>query len=191
MVFINRANEPTVTIGQMNLLFNIRSLWRDLATWSRAYMVNRTAGLPISNEVFNRWYRIPTEFGSLLQYFIGRDNAARFVQLLSQQIVLFRSILEAQLSGDQNLVNQLVQQTYELADERAAFMNSVSPFWDETEFRNLLYMFLQYNLEEMTAILSKDYTKDIDIYDRIIHHADNIGDYFTQGLINYLTYGRQ
>jgi hypothetical protein len=110
MVFINRVNEPTVTIGQMNLLFNIRNLWRDIATWSRAYMVNRSAGLPIADEVFNRLYRIPTEFGNLLQYFIGYDNAAKFVQLLSLQIVLSRSIFKAQLSGDPNLVNQLVQQ---------------------------------------------------------------------------------
>lgn len=188
MLYKNRFHEPTVTYGQMNLLFTIRNLWRDIATWSRAYMVNRSAGLEIADEVFNRLYRIPQEFGNLLQYFIGYDNAVRFVQLLSQQMILSRSLLEAQIAGDPALANQIVQQMYQLTDERAAFMTSINPFWDETELRNQITTFIQYSIEEMNAILTKDYLKDIDIYDRLLHHADNMGDYFTQGLFNYMTF---
>lgn len=187
MISKNQFYEPTISYGQMNILFTVRNLWRDLATWSRAYMVNRSAGLEIADEVFNRLYRIPTEFGNLLQYFIGHDNAVRFVQLLSQQLVLARSLLDAQIEGNSNLANQLVQQLYQLADERAAFMTSINPFWDQTEIRNQIYTFIQYSIEEMGAIISKDYARDIKIYDRLLHHADRMGDYFTQGLFNYMS----
>ena len=187
MIYRNRFNEPAITSGQMNLLFTVRNLWRDIATWSRAYMVNRSAGLEIAEEVFNRLYRIPPEFGNLLQYFIGYDNSVRFVQLLSQQMILTRSLLEAQISGNSDLANQIVQQMYQLTDERAAFMTSINPFWDQTEIRNQIYTFIQYSIEEMIAILSRDYAKDIEIYDRLLHHSDSMGDYFTQGLFNYIT----
>ncbi|MBR0599249.1 hypothetical protein [Sinanaerobacter chloroacetimidivorans] len=187
----NRVSEPTITYGQMNLLFAIRNLWRDITTWSRAYMVNRSAGLEIANDVFNRLYETPQEFGNLLQYIVGYDNAVKFVQLLSQQIVLFRSLLEAEIEGDSNLIDQITQQLYQLADERAKFMAAINPFWDETETRNLIYTFYQYTMDEMIAILTKDYAKDIDIYDRLIHHADTMGDYFTEGLFNYIALNQQ
>lgn len=40
----NRISEPTITFGQMNLLFQVRNLWRQLVTWTRAYLTNKHAG---------------------------------------------------------------------------------------------------------------------------------------------------
>lgn len=191
MLHENKFNEPMITYGQMNLLFAIRNLWRDIATWSRAYMVSRMNNLKIAEEVFKRLYKIPQEFGNIMQYFIGYDNSVKFVQLLSQQIVLFRTLLDALIAGDANAVNQVVQQLYRLADERAAFMALINPFWNEIVMKNLIYTFYQYTFDEMTSFLSGNYAKDIEIYDRLLHHSDTMGDYFTQGLFNYITASRQ
>ncbi len=191
MLYENKFNEPMITYGQMNLLFSIRNLWRDIATWSRAYMINRTSNLKIAEETFQRLYKIPQEFGNILQYFISYDHSVQFVQMLSQQIVLFRSLLDALIAGDTNAVNQTVQKLYRLADERAAFMAAINPFWNETVMRNLIYAFYQYTFDEVTSFLSGNYSKDIEIYDRLLHHSDTMGDYFTQGLFNYITASQQ
>jgi hypothetical protein len=180
-----------IPYGASNLLFSVRSLWRDMVTWGRAYMVSRFAGLSSSDVEFNRLYQIPQEFGNIMQVIFGYDNAQKFVQYISQQIVLIRSMVEAQMAGDVNLANQLIRQLYSLADERASFMTSINPFWDLTDTRNLIYNFLQLTIEEITAFLSGDYQRDIDIYDRLLHHTDNMGDYLTQGIINYITYRQQ
>lgn len=94
---LSRTNEPTITYGQMNLLFIIRNLWRQFATWTRSYLISRFSGLHIADEVFNR-----------------------------------------------------------------------------------LYTYHRYTLEEIFTLLTGEYSKNIDIYDRLLHHDDIIGDYFTE-----------
>lgn len=191
MIGSNRLNPPMIPYGASNLLFSVRSLWRDIVTWGRANLVSRYAGLNSANDEFERLYQIPQEFGNIFQLIFGYDNAQRFVQFLSQQIISVRSLIEAQMAGDINLVNQQVQQLYQSADEWAAFMTSINPFWDLTETRNLIYTFIQLTIEEITAFLAGDYKRDIDIYDRLLHHTDNMGDYFTLGIYNYITYRRE
>lgn len=188
MIGKNRFNEPTVTYGQMNLLIRIRTLWREMATWTWAYLLNKAAETEIAEDVFNRLYKIPQEFGNTIRLVMGNQIAERYVQLLSLQIVLIREIIEAQMAGNIDLVNEKVRQLYQNAEDRTKFIASINPYWDETVVRNLIYTYHQYTLEEISTLLSGDYQKNIDIYDRLLHHTDSIGDYFAQGLFNYLAY---
>lgn len=188
MISINRFSEPTITYGQMNLIFHIRNLWREMATWTRAYLISRTTGMGSPEEVFNRLYRIPREFGNLLQLILGNQIAEQYVQFLSLQLVLIREIIDAQLAGDVDLVNEKVRQLYANAEDRVNFITSANPFWDETVVRNFIYTYHQYTLEEINAFLIGEYQMSIDIYDRLLQLADSIGDYFAQGLFNYITY---
>ena len=191
MLSFNRFNEPCITYGQMNLVFSIRNLWRELSTWSRAFMISYFYGLELSNEVFTRLYEIPQEFGNILSYFFGYDLSVKFVDMISRQIVLFRTLIEALLNGDTAKIDEITRQLYQLADQRAAFMHEMNPFWDETESRNLIYAFYDYSIEEARAILSRNYSQEIDIYDRLLHHADAMGDFFTQGLFQYMTMSQE
>ena len=173
MININRFGEPTITYGQMNLIFHIRNLWREMATWTRAYLISRTTGMGSPEEVFNRLYRIPREFGNLLQLI---------------QLVLIREIIDAQIAGNADLVNEKVRQLYANAEERVKFITSANPFWDEAVVRNFIYTYHQYTLEEINAFLTGEFQLSIDIYDRLLQLSDSIGDYFAQGLFNYITY---
>jgi len=188
MTNINQYREPTITYGQMNLIFHIRNLWREMATWTRAYLISRTTGMGSPEEVFNRLYRIPREFGNLLQLILGEQIAEQYVQFLSVQLVLIREIIDAQIAGNVDLVNAKVRQLYQNAEDRVNFITSANPFWAETVVRDFIYAYHQYTLEEITAFLTGEHQKSIDIYDRLLHLADSIGDYFAQGLFNYLTY---
>jgi hypothetical protein len=134
--------DPSVPNGAANFLFSIRTLWRDMVTWGRAYMISRYARLANAEDEFNRLYEIPLEFGNIFELVFGYENAQTFMQYLSRQIIMIRSLVEAQMAGDVNLANQLVQQLYSLADERVAFMASINPFWNSYQVRNLIYNFL-------------------------------------------------
>lgn len=67
-------------------------------------------------------------------------------------------------------------------------MTSIVPFWNKVQIRNFLFTYHQYTLEQIVTLLSGDYARNIDIYDRLLHHADNMGDYFAEGLFNYIAY---
>jgi len=187
---INRYIEPTITYGQMNLLFHIRNLWREMATWTRTYLASRYSDIG-AEDVFDRLYQIPQKLGNVVRMIFGSQAAEQYVQLLSVQLVLVREIIEAQMTGNADLVDEKVQQLYQNAEERIKLVASVNPFWDETIVRNLLYTYHQYTIEEITTYLAGDYQRNIDIYDRLLQHSDSIGDYFAQGLFNFLSYTPQ
>lgn len=185
---MNGFTEQPITYGQMNFIFTIRSLYRDQTIWTRAYLIDRYAQLDIADDVFNRLYRVPQQVRNLFQYTFGYDNAIKYAELLAQQIVLFRSLIDAEIEGNVNQVNQYTRQLYQLGDERASFLSSINSFWDETTLRNLIHIYIQYTLEGITARLTGEYSRSIDIFDRLLAHSDQIGNYLAEGILNYLTY---
>ncbi len=184
-----RFDEPAVTYGQMNLLFHIRNLWRQLVTWTRSYLVSQHANMGIADDVFNRLYRLPREFENVLQLILGFEASQAFVQSLSVQLALTKEIIDAYLAGNTDLINEKVPQLYRNAEERAELMASFVPLWEQAQIRNFLYAYHQYTLEQIVTLVSGDYARNIDIYDRLLQHADIMGSYFTEGLYHYLASG--
>jgi hypothetical protein len=181
--------EPTISLGQMNYLFKVRTLWREMATWTRAYLISRFAGQEIAEDVFQRLYRLPREFGDLMRLVYTDQIAEQYIQIISSQLVLTKEIIDAEIAGNTDLVNEKVRELYERTEGRSEFIASINPYWHEDDVRNLINTYHQYTLEEITTLLTGDYARNIDIYDRLLQHADLIGDYFVQGLYNYLAYG--
>lgn len=190
MICKDKLQESLITYGQMNIIFQARNLWREFVIWSRVYLISRVAGIGIAEDVFNRIYRIPMEFGDITRLIFGNQAAEVTVQQLSSTVVLFRELVDAMIAGNSDAASVLVQDLYKNADERAAYLASINPFWDETQWKYLIYTFYNYSFQEITSILTSD-PKNIDIFDRFLLYADIVGDYFAQGLFNYITYNTQ
>lgn len=187
MINTSRSNEQTINNAQMNLIFNTRILWRNLATWMRAYLVARFTGIDITEDIFQRLYEIPAEFGHIFRLVFGDQITDKYVQQLSSAIVLFKDFIESEITGNVEQANEIAKKLYQGADERAAFLASINPYWTETEWKNLIYIFYKYTFEEITSFLNGN-PRSIPIFDQILKHADRMGDYFSQGLFNYMTY---
>lgn len=185
----NELQDSLVTYGQMNLIFRARNLWREFVVWSRVYLISRVAGIGTTEDVFSRIYQIPREFGDITRLIFGDPAAEKTIQQLSSTVMLFRNLVEAMIADDRAAADRLVRDLYKNADERASYLASINPFWDETQWKYLIYTFYSYSFQEITSILTGD-PRNIDLFDRFLQFADTIGDYFSQGLYNYLTYRR-
>jgi len=190
MIPANRSPQNTITYGQMNLIFESRALWRDLVMWSRIYLDSRIAGIGTIEDVFNRIYRIPTEFGNLIRIIFGDQAAEIIVQQLTSNVMLYRQLVEAMIAGNNDAANTITQALYKNADERAAYLASINPFWDEAQWKYLIYNFYAFSFQEIISILTND-PKNVDLFDRFLQYTDTMGDYFAQGLFQYLTYKPQ
>jgi len=187
MALKNESQDSLVTYGQMNLIFRARNLWREFVVWSRVYLISRVAGIGIAEDVFRRIYQIPREFGDIIRLIFGDQAADKTIQQLSSTVILFRNLVEAMITDDRAAADQLVRDLYENADERAVYLASINPFWDEMQWKYLIYTFYNYSFQEITSIMTGD-PRNIDLFDRFLQYADTMGDYFAQGLFNYLTY---
>lgn len=51
------------------------------------------------------------------------------------------------------------------------------------EWRNLLYQYIQLKLQMIIAMISRDYRREIQIYDRVFDLTTTMGSYMARGLI--------
>ena len=180
-------NEKPITPSQMNLIFRGRLLWRDIATWIRAYLINSYSSLE-TQPILDKIYHTNQEYGNVLRVFFGEKVSDDYINHLNSYIKTYQSLFSALMSGDQTAVDEYSKQLYQNIDERAAALSQINPFWQDSEFRKLLYPFTNLLLQEAAAIASNDCAKNVEVFDRLLSQSTKIGDYFSNGLIQYITY---
>lgn len=191
MVMKNKFNEQCITYSQMNLIFNVRIFFRKFTTWIRAYIISSYVGIGTAEELFGRLYLESTDFGDILHVIFGNEISNRFALLLNQFTFGLRDLITAQLAGNSEAVNENVNNLYKNTEDIAAFLASISPYFNEAEWKNMLGTYLQYTLEEANLYVSGDYGKDIEIFDRLMTLTNQMGYIFAQALFDYLTSGSQ
>jgi hypothetical protein len=179
---------PNYITAQMNFIFRARMLWRDLATWLRSYKVSLYGGVGNTSELSQRLFQIPLEYGNILKVFFGDQAAEQFINLLTQYIAILQSLFIAQINNDTNAINTLTKQAYQNVNDMAAFLTGINPYWTQGEWVTLLSSFTSMQINEATTFLTKDYTNNINIFDRILSLTNIIGDYFSEGLTNYFSF---
>lgn len=189
MVYRNQLQQSCIPGWLMNTIIHATSIWKDMSIWTRAYIYSAVAGIGSQEVVFERLYRISADFANTFQLIFGNEIAERYSNLLSNQVIILREIVNGQINGNVNGVNENTVRLYQNADERAAYLAQINPFWSQNEWRNLIRTYLGMTLDESTRILARDYSSEIMIFDRLLFEAGQIADYFSLGLYNYIMGG--
>ena len=182
-----QENQTCLTMDQINLLHDIRMFWFELIHWVRAFMLSRYVGIGDEDEVYARLKQVPTDYVNNLNRFFGETPGANELQLeLEAYIGLIDSLITAQKAGDTDEVDRIVRLLYQNADDRAASVSSINPYWDQEVWKSRLYSNLRSTLDESRMFLTEDYARTMDIYSALLDQAESTGDYFTEGLVNYI-----
>lgn len=182
-----RIGDKCITPAQMNLIFRARLLWRNAATWMRIYLGKAYSGYD-TQPVNEKLKHVNLDYGNVLRVFFGDKVTEEYINLLNSYVTIYQALFKAMMAGDQDAVNAYAKQLYENIDARAATLSKINPFWQEAKMKDLLYQFTDLLLQDAAAIASNDSAKDIDLIEKLLAHSTVIGDYFSEGLINYLTY---
>jgi hypothetical protein len=191
MVMKNKFNEQCITPSQMNLISNVRIFFLRFTVWIREYIISRYTDTGSPEEQFGRLYLESTDFGDIFHVIFGRDISNQFTRLLNQFIFGLRDLIDAQLAGNSEAVKTNVNNLYKTADDLAAFLASVSPSFNEAEWKKMWETYLQLTLQEANLFSSGKYKDDIEIFDRIVALAETMGYLFAQALYDYMTSSSQ
>lgn len=175
-----------ITYDRMNEIYDIRMFWFDLAAWTRAYMLARYAGVGNVDEVYARLRRVPEDYVNNLRKFFGETAGGNELQIqLSTYLDLIDALITAQMDGNVDEINRITRLLYQNADERAASVTSINPFWNVDEWRARLYDNLRYTIDQSETFLTGEYGRNLDIFSTILDLADSTSAYFAQGLFQY------
>ncbi|MHC1724069.1 MAG: hypothetical protein AB9836_12800 [Aminipila sp.] len=187
MKSVKRLQDATIPLNQTELVFESRIIWRNLANWIREYLVSVYAGYGIQAEAEKKIRDVLLGHSNYLNLIFGKESSQQYDNLMSDYVSLLKSLVAAQIKGDVNAVDEYTKQLNKNTDQRAALAAQMNPFWEESEWKSLISQFNQLTIEESTTLLKKQYTKNIAIYDDIIDLTTKIGDYYSKGLLDYLT----
>lgn len=173
-------------LWQSNMILVYANLWKQIVTYSRLYLNSVSTDSGEQEYVYDRLYKIPTDFGNSVRGFFGDEIAEQYKDLLGLHILLIKNLIDSQVQQDAQAVQQNINLLYDNANRIAALLARANPFWIESEVRNLLYTYISLLIEENYTFLSKDYEKSIDAFDRLLAYSTVLGSYFAQGLYTYL-----
>jgi hypothetical protein len=157
-----------------------------MATWLTMYMFALYGGYPNQQAIANQIYKLPLDYGNVMKLIFGDKVSGDYINLVSQYVIILEYLFYYQMIGDQNSASNYTQQLYQNINQRAAFLAQINPYWQENTWKTLLTTFNNMILEESTALLSKEYDKCVDIFNSLLSQSSIIGDYFSEGILQYL-----
>lgn len=170
----------------MDDVYEIRMFWYELVFWVRNYMLSRYREIGNVDEVYARLKEVPVQYVTRLKDIFGEQIKESYIELFNTFIDLLDAFITAQMEGNNDKVAEITMQLYQNANDRAAFIASINPFWDEEVWKNRLYNNIRSTIEESTTFLTEDYPRNIDIFNRLLDQAESTSTYFAQGLFRFI-----
>lgn len=182
MVHINQETFECYTYDQIIAGSRIVEAWLKNAIWIRSFAQGTIWNLPNLSAVTSRIAETPINFYNILRPYWGDRLAQQFTDLIGSRTVIKTSILTAIMRDDQAAADQFTKELFANADEIAAFLAQF-PHWSRSDWQTLLYDDNNMYIRLIGSILNADYNADISIYDSILQHAINMGNYMAYGIL--------
>jgi hypothetical protein len=168
---------------EADLTNSLRMLWEQHIAWTRMTIISIIAGLPDVNLVTERLLRNPIDFEKALKPFYGDRIASKFRDLFRSHLVIAAELVKAAKAGNKEAAANAEKRWYANADEIAAFLASINPYWSQEDWKTMLHEHLALTKSEAVNILTGNYSEGIKLYDEIEEQALKMADVMTKGIV--------
>jgi hypothetical protein len=162
----------------------MRQLWEDHIVWTRLAIIRLTTGSPDTEATVARLLRNQGDIGNAVKPFYGRAAGEKLTAGLRRHILIAADLVAAARAGDQAALADAQARWERNADDIAAVLNSVNPrHWRLAVLKAELHKHLRLTTDEAVARLQGDWAADVAAYDQIHHHALDVADLLSTGLV--------
>ena len=184
-MYERKANcfDKSLTSKQQQLFNTLRRLWSEHVMWTRSFIVSTAFNLGDLEYVTKRLLRNPADFAELLKSLYGASTAARFQELLTEHLSIAGQLVNAAKAGNTAAADELRKKWYANADDMAAFLSEMNPFWCKKAWQTMFYDHLKMTENEAAQILTGKYEASISEFDAIQKQALEMGEYMASGIM--------
>jgi len=161
----------------------MRRLWIEHVLWTRLFIESTAFNLPDLEPVTNRLLQNPVDFANELRPLYGEQTASQFKQLLTDHLLIAAQLVNAAKAGNTSEAEKQRKRWYSNAQDIAVFLASINPWWNVSQWRNLLFEHLRMTENEAVFILTGQYENGVKEYDNIQAEALIMADVMTCGII--------
>jgi len=182
-----RSQEYSGTLVNLLTAVNtMRSLFADQTRWTRAAIVSIVFDLPDRAAVTARFLRTADDFGNIFRQFYGDEVGTRAQILLSTYYRTILSLVEAYKANDMQQAGNLHTALYAVLDQFVAFLSERNHYWDQASLQVAFYDLANLTEQEIMAMFSGDYEREIQLYDELEDHALQLAEDLAYGLVRQL-----
>lgn len=181
----SRIREPfgrCISENELWLNNQLRLLWEQHVFWTRLVISGIVFDSPDLEASNARLLRNPEDFAAVLGIFFGKETAARFAELFTEHLMIAGDLVTAAKNGDNAKVLAEEKKWYENADQIAAFLAGINPYWPLRSWQEMMYRHLAMTKQEAVDFISKNYTASVEVFDRIEQEALEMADCMTRGI---------
>jgi len=179
------AQTPPRSISPKELTLNnqMRLLWEQHVYWTRMTILGIIFGSPDTDATVARLLRNAKDIEAAFKPFYGEEASAKLAALFTDHLTIAAELVRAAKAGDSAKAADAEKRWYANADQIAAFLASINPYWSAQEWKKLLYDHLAMTKAEAVSILNRKYAESIAIFDKIEKEALVMADVMTQGIV--------
>lgn len=178
------SNQKYLTLEQMNIIISFQKLWVKLGYWIRIYIRSSIFDTPDKKEVSNYLMSLPNEFYPIFSMFYGPEITQNLIDLLLNFIKSAIKVIDYKKYGESGLANSSIIEWYQSADKLSSKLAEINVYWDENQWKSLLYQYIKFKTDKISAIVSGNYVNDFNIYDTIDNVIFLMGSYMARGIIS-------
>ncbi|MCZ2258180.1 hypothetical protein [Sporosarcina sp. G11-34] len=165
-----------------------RLLWLEHVNWTRMTIISIVFGLPDLEFVQERLLRNATDLGNCLRPFYGDQIADKYAELIKEHLVLAAELVTAAVKGDSKTAAEKEKQWYRNADDIAEFLSNINPYLGKEEVTKMFYTHLALTKQEAVYMIQKNFTADIEVFDKIEAQALEMADMISKAIIIQFPY---
>ena len=175
----------TLELCQPHLILNndMRRAWADHMIWTRAVITDSAANLPSLDYSAAKLLSTPKELGRIFSMYYPTETANKIERLITEHLAIGGDLIKAVVGKDQKAASEANARWYKNADEIAAYMGSINPFYSERDVKNMMYDHLRMVKEELALQLSGKYEQSIEKFDEIMDQGELMADYYVNGIM--------
>ncbi len=172
-----------ISKAEADLKNHLRMLWEQHVVWTRLTILSIVFGLPDVDQVTNRLLRNPKDFEAALKLFYGDEIASTFADLFTNHLVIAAELVKAAKAGNSGAAADAERRWYANADEIAAFLGSINPYWSQDDWKAMLHEHLALTKTEAVNLLTGNYSEGISTFDEIEKQALKMADVMAYGIV--------
>ncbi len=161
----------------------MRQLWEEHIVYTRGFITSALAGLEDTGKVAERLLRNQDDIGNAIKPIYGEEAGKKLSALLRDHILIAADIVTAAKAGDNDGVAKGQKRWTANADDIAVFLSSANPNWPVQSLKDMLYMHLALTTTEVVSRIKKDWSADIEAYDKGHAHMLMFADMLTDGIV--------
>ena len=180
------ASKGDVSMDRLNaeqLRAAMRKLWADHVIWTREYIANAIEADGSAEAAAARLMRNQDDIGNALVPYYGKEAGTKLTGLLKQHITIAVELTSAAIAKDNAKFADADKRWAVNAGDIATFLSGANPYWKKDDLQMMLNEHLTLTKQEATAHMEKNWTKDVETFDRIFEQSMHMADVLTAGIV--------